>query len=131
MASHAASPNLPFGEWEFVALDGAEGPEEKTGTSTKGKAYKYFQVKPKGSTNTNLYRRVYPNALTGEGSDLFYVNDILQRSFTGGIFTTNYDGVRGSTASGNAQDVKAGIEKANKDYAAAEAAKKNLAGVVS
>jgi hypothetical protein len=110
------SPNLPHGEWEFVA-DTEGNVEAASDTSAKGTEYKYFEVRPKGNPDGQA-RRVYPAAMTAVSAEkvLYDKDGNLKRSATFGVFTQTVGEVRTTVVSTSAKEVADGTAKANAAY---------------
>lgn len=120
-AGSAASPNLPYGQWSFVAgTDGKPLVKEATTRNDVNRKVKFYVVVPTGNPQ-GTERRVYPGALaTTTAEAVLFEEGKLLKSATFGIFQ-NPDG--SSTVSGDKLQVEAGIQLAQQAYSASQKAK--------
>ena len=125
-AGSANSPNLPFGEWEFVKEnDGDTVPQlftkekgAKKDANGKYKEITCYKVRPVGNPD-GVQRRVYPMAVAADSARnvLFNESGAMFTSATFGIYQTP----NGSEVSADPTEVSEGIMEAQKAYAASKA----------
>ena len=125
-AGSANSPNLPFGEWEFVKeSDGDTVPQlftkekgAKKDDKGKYKEITCYKVRPVGNPD-GVQRRVYPMAVAVDSARnvLFNEAGAMFTSATFGIYQTP----NGSEVSSDPTEVSEGIMEAQRAYAASKA----------